>query len=129
MKEDVTMKMKVQIAAALAAFALAAGCAFAESSPNLSRGELKNMMRTAHTADQYASLASYFKWREEEYQQRASGELVEWDRRSQFVGGIEEKFPRPVDSSRNRYEYFTFEAGQMSRKAAFYENLAEKAQR
>jgi hypothetical protein len=123
------MNIKVQIAGALAAFALAAGCVYAQSSPNLSHAELNTMIRSAHTADQYASLASYLKWRETEFQQQASAELVEWDRRSQFVGGLEEKYPRPVDSSRNRYEYFTYEAGQMNRKAAYYENLAERAQR
>jgi hypothetical protein len=129
MKEDVSMKIKVQIAAALAAFALSAGYGYAESSPNLSHAELKKMIQSAHTADQYASLASYFRWRQQELQQQAHAELAEWDRRSQIVSGLTEKYPRPVDSSRNRYEYFTYEAQQMREKAAYYEDLAEKAQR
>ncbi len=123
------MNIQVRIAIALAAVALMGSYACAETSPNLNRADLKRMIQSAHTADQYASLASYYKWRESELEQQARGELVEWDRRSQFVGGIEEKYPRPVDSSRNRYEYFTYEAGQMSRKAAYYQDLAEKAQR
>jgi hypothetical protein len=121
------MKIRVQIASALAAFALTAGYACAESSQNLSHFQLKKMVQSAHTADDFASLASYFRWRQEEFQQQARGELAEWDRRSQFVGSIAEKYPRPVDSSRNRYEYFSYEAQQMSRKAAYYESLSEKA--
>lgn len=121
------MKIRVQIAVALAAFALTAGYACAESSQNLSHTQLKKMIQSARTADDYASLASYFRWREEQFQQQAHGELAEWDRRSQFVGSIAEKYPRPVDSSRNRYEYFSYEAQQMSEKAAYYENLSERA--
>jgi hypothetical protein len=122
------MKIQSKMAVALAAFALIGSYAYAETSPDLSHAELKKMVQSAHTADQYASLASYFKWRQEEFEQQAHAELVEWDRRSQFVSSIAEKYPRPVDSSRNRYEYFTYEARQMNQKAAYYENLAERTQ-
>jgi hypothetical protein len=123
------MKKMVQMAVALAAFALSAGFAYAQSSPDLSRSELKKMVRSAHTADDYASLASYFKWRQEDLQQRARGELMEWAQLSPFGIRMPSKYPTPADASRNRYEYFTYEARQMSQKADYYENLAQTAPR
>ena len=51
---------------------------------------------------------------------QAQSEKAEWDRRSQNTTGISQKYPRPVDSSRNRYEYFTYEAGQMSQQATHF---------
>jgi hypothetical protein len=121
------MKIRVQIAMALAAFALTAGYACAESSQNLSRGRLKKMIQSARTADDYASLASYFLWRQEEFKRQARGELEKWDLRSLFAGSTAAKYPRPVDASRNHYEYLRYRAQQMSKKAAYYENLSEKA--
>ena len=44
------------------------------------------------------------------------------------VAGMAAKYPRPVDSSRNRYEYFLYEAGQMSQQAEHYESLSARAQ-
>jgi hypothetical protein len=114
---------------ALAAFALMAGTARAESSQTLSRAELNQMIATAHSPEQYQELASYFRWRQQVFKERAHAELVEWDRRSQIVGSIAEKYPRPVDSSRNRYEYFSYEEQQMSQKAAYYEKLLDIAAR
>jgi len=129
MKEDVSLKIKVQICSALAAFALTTGAVFAQSSPNLNHAELKKMIRAARTADDYASLASYFLWRQEEFKQRARGELEQWDRCYQFEASTAGKYPRPADYSRIRYEYFRHEAQKMSQKAAHFESLAETAQR
>ncbi len=120
---------KMRFAVMLTGFALVAGTAHAQSSQNLSRAELKTMMETAHSSDQYQELASYFRWRQQVFGERAHTELVEWDRRSQIIGSIAEKYPRPVDSSRNRYEYFSYEEQQMSQKAAYYEKLSETATR
>lgn len=111
----------------LAAFALLACTARAESSQTLSRSELHKMIATAHSPEQYQELASYFRWRQQVFQMRAHEELVQWDQRSQIVWSIAEKYPRPVDSSRNRYEYFSYEEQQMSQKAAYYEKLLDVA--
>ena len=123
------MKIRMQIAAALAAFALTAGYAYAQSSPNLSHAELKKMIRSAKSADDYASLASYFKWRQEDLKEQARAELAKWDWRSLYTAYHAEKYPNPMDASRNYYEHLTNESQQMSRKAAYYENLAENAHR
>jgi hypothetical protein len=121
------VKIRLQIALALAAFALTAGYAGAESSQKLSHGQLKKMIQSAHTADDYASLASYFRWRQEELKEQARAELVKWDWPSQFAGSMTAKYPRPADAERNYYENLRYQAQQMSQKAAYYENLSEKA--
>jgi hypothetical protein len=89
-----------------------------------SHADLKKMMREAHTTEQYLELASYFRWREQQFVQQAHDEEVEGARRSANAYLAAAKYPNPVTSSRNRYEYFTYEAGKMSREAAHYETLA-----
>ena len=123
------MKIRMQLAAALAAFALTAGYAYAQSSPNLSHAELKKMVKSAKTADDYASLASYYRWRQEELKEQACAELAKWDWRSLYTTYHAEKYPNPMDASRNYAQYLNYEAQQMSRKSAYYQNLAESAQR
>jgi hypothetical protein len=106
--------------------AVTAGAAQAASSvqPGYNNGELKAMIREAHTQEQFQALAVYFHSRQQQFEQKAAEEKVEWDRRSQNVTGPAAKYPRPVDSSRNRYEYFTYEAAQMEQQAAHFESLA-----
>jgi hypothetical protein len=86
------------------------------------------MIQEAHTDQQYNELASYFRSRQQGYEQQAQAEKHEWAQRSQDVTSVAAKYPRPVDSSKNRYEYFTYEAGKMSEQAAHYERLAGKTQ-
>jgi hypothetical protein len=129
MEKKISMRIKAQIACALVACTVFAGTARAESStsPNLSRTELKKMMREAHTTEQYMSLASYFRWRQQQFQQQAHDELVFWAQRSMNVSLAAVKYPAPVDSSKNRYEYFTYEAQKMGAQAAHYESLSAPA--
>jgi hypothetical protein len=115
----------VHVMVAVTALSLLAGTASAESSQTLSRSELNKMVAAAHSPEQYQELASYFRWRQQVFKDQAHAELIEWDRRSQIVGSIAEKYPRPVDSSRNRYEYFRYEEQKMGQKAAYYETLSD----
>lgn len=123
------MIIKITVVAVLAAGLLAAGSVQAQTveAGNYSRSELKKMVRDAHTEDQYATLASYYRYRQQVFEQQAHAELTEWARRSQVVVGPANKYPRPVDSSRNRYEYFSYEAQQMSRSAERFQRLAASA--
>lgn len=123
------MSIRMQIAVVMAAFTLTSGMAYAKSSPILSRTELKKLIRSAHSAEDYASLASYFEWRQQAFLQQARAELAQWDNRDLFASGFAAKYPRPIDASRNRYEYFRIQARQMSQKAAYYESLSEEASR
>jgi hypothetical protein len=122
------MNHKIKIVASLVV--LAAGMAFAEppSGPEYSRVELQSMIRSAHSAPQYQALATYFRSRQQALEKQALAEKVEWERRSQITAAVAQKYPRPVDSSRNRYEYFTYEANQMGQHAAHYESLSTNSQ-
>lgn len=90
--------------------------------------EIKQMVRDAHTAQQYQTLAEYFRGRQQDYKMQAYSEFLELERRSENIIGPAAKYPRPVDSSRNRYEYFIYETRQMSQKAEYFESLSAKLQ-
>lgn len=91
---------------------------------NLTKAEVSRMMRNANTPDQYHALAVYFRTQQVRYQQRADAEKAEWQRRQSDQSALAMKYPRPVDSSRNRYEYFIYESKQMGVRAAHFESLA-----
>lgn len=98
------------------------------NAPYYSHSELRKMIQEAHTDQQYKELASYFRSRQQAFEQQAQAEKLEWARQGQTVTGSAAKYPRPVDSSKNRYEYLTYEAVQMSQRAAHYESLSATAQ-
>jgi hypothetical protein len=131
MKEDIIMTRRIQVLAALAAFAVSGGLAHAQNSMNvgMSNSQVQSLLRSAHTVEQYQMLASYFHARQLVFEEKAQEEKVEWDRRSQITAASYQKYPRPADSSRNRYEYFTYEAHQMAQQAAHFESLSTNAQR
>jgi hypothetical protein len=118
---------KIKVVTSL--FVLAAGIAYAEPqlSTQLSHAELQKMVQEARTTQQYQALATYFRSQQQTMRQKAKAEIPDWALRIQITTGIAQKYPRPVDSSRNRYEYFTYEAGKMGRQAAHYESLSAGA--
>jgi hypothetical protein len=125
-KEVIWMMRNIQSAIAVAMgvlIACAAGAA-QPASPGYSHAELKKMISEARTAEQYKTLASYFRAQENSYEQKAAEEKQEWQRRSQINAALYQKYPRPADSSKNRYEYFAYEAQQSNAEASHYENLA-----
>ncbi len=95
--------------------------------PQYSKSEIRRLIASAHTADQYRTLAAYFRSQQQHFEREAQVEKAEWQRRSENVSGPAAKYPRPVDSSRNRYEYFAYEAQEMDRQAAHYESLSAGA--
>jgi hypothetical protein len=103
------------------------GFAAAPLEQNLTKSEADRMAHTAKTPEQYHALASYFRAQQINYQQQADAEKAEWQRRESVPSALAMKYPRPVDSSRNRYEYFAYESGQMGEKAAYYEGLVKAA--
>jgi hypothetical protein len=129
MKKEVSMNLKFGFACAVLACAAASLTVRAESSTsaNLSHGDLKKMIRDAHTSEDYLSLASYFRFRQQEFEQQARSEKIELDRRSANAYLAAAKYPNPVASSRNRYEYFEYEAQKMSAQAAHFESLSARA--
>lgn len=90
---------------------------------NLSHSQVARLVRTAHSAEQYRTLAEYYQTQKLQFEERARAEMHEWIRRTFDTTGLY-KYPRAIDSSRNRYEYFKYEESRMSRKEARYEDLA-----
>ncbi len=121
---------KVQSAIACAAGILIVSvvCSGQPTSPSYNHAELRKMISEAHTAAQYKALATYFSSQQKSYEQRAAEEKQEWERRSQVNAALYRKYPRPEDSSRNRYEYFAYEAQQMNAQASHYQRLAASVQ-
>jgi len=89
------------------------------------KAQLAQLKQEAHTPEQYRALAVYFEQRKVSYQEQAAQIKKEWERRSQNIVGSAAKYPRPVDSARNLYEYYSYEAGQAGVQQAQYEHLAE----
>jgi hypothetical protein len=108
----------------LSIVAVAMANAETPSPAHMSGSELRRMERQAHTPEQYLQLASAYRAQQQYFQQQADAEMHEWIRRMQFVNPVWEKYPRPEDSSRNRYEYFRYEAQRMSDHASHYETMA-----
>jgi hypothetical protein len=128
MKKEVYMKFKVPIACALLACATTSAFLRAESSDpqNLSRADLKRMVQSAHTTEDYLTLASYYRWRQQQFEQQAQSEKIQWARRS-MNGYLAAKYPSPVDSSKYRYQYFEYESQKMGQQAAHFESLSAAA--
>jgi hypothetical protein len=57
-------------------------------------------------------MANYFGEQHGTYLQKAAEEKKEWDRRSQNITSAAAKYPRPVDSARNLYEYYMYKASE-----------------
>lgn len=124
--------MKLILKTAFLAAALAASVNLALAAPadlpQYSKAEVNQMVRGAHTAEQYHALAGYFRAQQQKFEREAKSEKQEWERRSQNTTGLAQKYPRPVDSSKNRFEYFSYQADHMSQQASRFEELAAKAQ-
>ena len=85
-----------------------------------SSSEIKQMMREAHTPDQYRAIAQYYDERHTEFSAKAADEMAEWARRSEMTSGLAAKYPRPVDAARNLYEYYAHEADEAAFQAYKY---------
>lgn len=125
-KGEVTTMLKTTVTLGLVLLAGTANLVRAEAiaTAHYSHSEIKKMIHDAHTAEQYQALASYFRSQQQAFDQQAQSEKKEWERRRQIVTGAAAKYPRPVDSSKNRYEYFAYEAEQMNQQALHFESLA-----
>jgi hypothetical protein len=89
--------------------------------------QLKQMIRAAHTPDEYTAIARYYDERHSEFTQKAADQMEEWARRSQNTSGPAAKYPRPVDEARNLYEYYVQEADDAAFQADKYYRFAAGA--
>jgi hypothetical protein len=95
-----------------------------ETSAHYTQAQLKQLALEAHAPAQYTALANYYGQQRSDYLQRAAEEKLEWDRRSQNIMSVAAKYPRPVDSARNLYEYYMYKASEAGTLEAKYNRLA-----
>jgi len=95
----------------------------AENGTHYTQAQLKQLARDAHTPAQYSALAVYYGNQQNDYLQKAAEEKQEWIRRSQNAVSIAAKYPRPADSARYLYEYYTTRAAESGQLAAKYSQL------
>jgi hypothetical protein len=111
---------------AVTGIAIAQGMASpAPTSFHYTQTQIKKLVSSANSPEQYKALASYFGKQHSDYLQLAAEEKKEWERRSQNIAGIQAKYPRPVDSARNLYEYYMYKASEAGTLEAKYSRLAD----
>jgi hypothetical protein len=96
-----------------------------ETGAHYTQAEVKQLALSAHAPSQFKALAGYYGEQRETYQKHASEEKKEWDRRSHNVTSVAAKYPRPVDSARNLYEYYMYKASEAGALEAKYSHMAE----
>ncbi|MGD0830596.1 MAG: hypothetical protein ABR907_06620 [Terracidiphilus sp.] len=113
------------LALALPGAASAQGAASsAETGTHYTQAQVKELALNAHAPAQYTALASYYGERQNDYLQKAAEEKQEWIRRSQNIVGVAAKYPRPVDSARNLYEFYMYKASEAGSLEAKYSRMA-----
>ena len=94
------------------------------SETEYTQAQVKQLVRDAHTPEQYSDLAAFYFRQQAIYLQKAAEEKHDWVQRSQNTASIAEKYPRPVDSARNLYEYYAYEASKAGQLAAKFSRLS-----
>ena len=113
------------LALAFAGAASAQGAASsAETGAHYTKAQVKELKRNAQTPAQYAVLAGYYGAQKADYLRQAAEEKKEWERRSKNVSVAFGKYPRPVDSARNLYEYYLYKASKAETLQAKFSQLA-----
>jgi hypothetical protein len=92
----------------------------ADQGTTYTTAQLKQLARDAHTPEQFSALAGYYGKQQKNFLQLAAEEKLEWERRSQNIMSIAAKYPRPVDSARYLYEYYSYKAAEAGQLAAKY---------
>jgi hypothetical protein len=100
------------------------GVSTSSDGDHYSQAALKQMTRDARTPEQYKNLASTYAKQQAYFLRVAAEEKAEWQRRSQNIVSINAKYPRPVDSARNLYEYYVREASEAGTFSAKYDQMA-----
>ena len=123
---------RILAAIGIAIFALTAGTVRAaqKDSPNepeYTSSHIKTMAREAQTVEQYTVLADYYAVRLRMYKRKAAGEMHLWAIRSEMTNPLREKWPRPVDSARNLYDYYEYKIVESAGLFAKYDRLADAA--
>jgi hypothetical protein len=115
--EEMTMTRNLSLCVVVLALTGDTAAAIPSQTPadlqHLTPTEAKTLAKQAHTPEQFIALAGYYNQMESKYLQKAADEKREWERRAQSTAALSQKYPRPVDSARNLYEYFMTKASEM----------------
>ena len=98
-----------------------------KSGAHYTKAQVKMMAMEASTPEQYSVLASYYEGQKRQYMLKADEEKKEWIRRSQNITSSAAKYPRPVDSARNLYEYNMSKASEAEERSLKFNQLVAKA--
>lgn len=94
--------------------------------PAYSDSELKELIHTAHTPEQFNALGDYFGQKQKEYLQKAADEQIELNRRL-AAPILSPKSPTPVDTARSLLEYYEARAEEYGHRADEYRLKAKGA--
>ena len=86
--------------------------------------ELTSLIKNAKTPADYSALHDYYDHVAELDRAKAAQEKQEWDLRKAYPP---RKFPSPVDSARNLYDSYVYEANAAAAKADHYGQLAKNS--
>jgi hypothetical protein len=89
--------------------------------------QTKKSIQEAHTAGQFNVIAQCYEKQQSAYLQQAAEEKQEWSRRSQQNTSVSAKYPKPEDSARYLYEYYSSRASEAKLLSVKYSQLAEQA--
>jgi len=96
----------------------------AETGAHYTKAQLKQLVLSAHTPEQYSALAGYFDKQRANYLQKAEERRKEWVQLSQNGTSRALKVPRPADSVWNYYEDYMHKAAEANSLEAKYSHLA-----
>lgn len=115
----------VLVTASLASILARSQSGLAEN-PTHSHSELKYLIRTAHSPEQFNALADYFDGKQKEYMQKSADEKTELNRRLAATN-LSPKYPTPVDTARRLLGYYEAKAEEYGHRADAYRLEARRA--
>jgi hypothetical protein len=95
--------------------------------PDYTPAQIRKMAREAHTVQQYTLLADYYQTRQRMFKRKAAEEMHLWAERNAVMTPLSEKWPRPVDSAHNLYDYYVAMENDSAAKVAHFNQLADTA--
>ena len=125
-----TARKSLRVPILLVILSVGSGSAVASTpgdKPEYPSAQVHKMAREARTVQQFTVLADYYQTERRRYQRKAAEEMHLWAERNAQITPLSEKWPRPVDSSRNRYQYFERMADESAALADHYSKLADAA--
>ncbi len=89
--------------------------------------QIRKLTHEAHTAEQFGQLADYYAVRQRMYKRKAAEAMDLWAQRNAIITPLSEKWPRPVDSAKARYDYFEYEVAHCAELSRKYSQMADAA--